>query len=208
MSHFQSYGNGTSIWTDSLSFELHRRKQWHHAARMYDLAAVKYVRHFMLEHKSHNSIQMVKRNEDGTTSCFTPEERKVYNCWRKMVCNTCDSVIKLQSDLLDHYNAGHPKQEIALSPGFGFYQQFGFLLYSLLWRSAYAFISIIRIGTMPIEDARIEIIPILYCSSNSSGHLIRSSSIHAFVWNSATIKLKSIKSRRTLPFIGLLSILK
>lgn len=81
----------------------------------------KAMEHFMLEHKSHNmdfnAMQMVKRTKDGTTSCFTPDERKVYNCWRKMVCNTCDLAVKSRLDLLDHYNGGHPEQEITLRPG-------------------------------------------------------------------------------------------
>lgn len=77
--------------------------------------------HFMLEHKSHNmdfnSIRMVKRTKDGTTSCFTPDDRKVFNCWRKMVCNTCEVFIPSWLDLLDHYNGGHPDQEITLRLG-------------------------------------------------------------------------------------------
>lgn len=83
-------------------------------------SVTKAIEHFMLEHKSlcldFNTMKMVKRTKDDTTSCFTPNERKVYNCSRKMVCNTCDLPIK-SKDMIEHFNRGHPNQEIMLRPG-------------------------------------------------------------------------------------------
>lgn len=77
--------------------------------------------HFMLKHKSHNmyfnTIRMVKITHGGVTECFKPKNSEKQDCFRRMVCKTCDKVIDSRPHLFSHYNGRHPKEPIMLRPG-------------------------------------------------------------------------------------------